>query len=110
MDVCVIAAGAPGIVDQASTITKKLGTVILVAMITRPIEVYTYSFVFNEQKLIGSMTYTTEAFREAMEMINDDINVDAIITHCLPLDESGKGLEILDKKTENAGKILICMD
>ena len=110
VDVCVIAAGAPGIVDQASTITKKLGTVILVAMITRPIEVYTYSFVFNEQKLIGSMTYTTEAFREAMEMINDDINVDAIITHCLPLDESGKGLEILDKKTENAGKILICMD
>ena len=110
VDVCVIAAGAPNIVDQASSITKKLGTVILVAMITKPIPVYTYSFVFNEQKLIGSMTYTTEAFRKAMDMINDDINVEAIITHCLPLEESGKGLEILDKKTENAGKILVHMD
>ena len=110
VDVCVVAAGAPGIVDQASSITKKLGSVILVAMITKPIEVYTYSFVFNEQKLIGSMTYTTEAFKEAVDMINGGIAVEDIITHCLPLEEAGKGLDILDKKTENAGKILVHLD
>ena len=110
VDVCVIAAGAPNIVDQASNITKKLGSVVLVAMITKSIPVYTYSFVFNEQKLIGSMTYTTEAFQEAMDMINDGINVEAIITHLLPLEESGKGLGILDTKSENAGKILVHMD
>ncbi len=110
VDVCVIAAGAPGIVDQASNVTKRLGSVVLVAMITKPIEVYTYSFVFNEQKLIGSMTYTSEAFAEAADMINSGIAVEDIITHCLPLEEAGRGLEILDKKTENAGKILVHLD
>lgn len=107
VDVCVVAAGAPDIIDQASAVTKKLGEVVLVAMITRKIPVYTYSFVFNEQKLIGSMTYTTEAFREACEMINEGIHVEPIITHCLPLEEAGRGLRILDEKSENAGKILI---
>lgn len=107
VDVCIVAAGAPGIIDQASAITKKLGEVVLVAMITKPIPVYTYSFVFNEQKLIGSMTYTTEAFKEACNLVNDGINIEPIITHCLPLEESGKGLGILDTKSENAGKILV---
>ena len=107
VDVCVVAAGAPNIIDQASEVTKKLGEVVLVAMITKKIPVYTYSFVFNEQKLIGSMTYTTEAFKEACDMINSGIHVEPIITHCLPLEEAGKGLSILDEKTENAGKILV---
>lgn len=107
VDVCVVAAGAPNIIDQASAVTKKLGEVVLVAMITKKIPVYTYSFVFNEQKLIGSMTYTTEAFKEACDLINEGINVQPIITHCLPLEESGKGLGILDTKSENAGKILV---
>lgn len=107
VNLCVVAASAPNIIDQASTITGKLGEVVLVSMITKPIPVYTYSFVFNEQKLIGTMTYTTEAFRQACEMINEGLDVAQIVTHCLPLEDAGKGLEILDKKTENAGKILV---
>lgn len=107
VDVCVVAAGAPNIIDQASAVTKKLGEVVLVSMITRSIPVYTYSFVFNEQKLIGTMTYTTEAFAEAAQLINNGLDVSPIITHNLPLEEAGRGLEILDKKTENAGKILV---
>lgn len=107
VDACVIAAGAPNIVDQASAVTKKLGEVVLVSMITKEIPVYTYSFVFNEQKLLGTMTYTTEAFEEAARLINEGLDVGAVITHDLPLEETGRGLEILDKKTENAGKILV---
>ena len=103
----MIAAGAPNIVDQASAVTKKLGEVVLVSMITKEIPVYTYSFVFNEQKLLGTMTYTTEAFEEAARLINEGLDVGAVITHDLPLEETGRGLEILDKKTENAGKILV---
>ena len=107
MNVCVVAAGAPNIIDQASAVTGKMGEVVLVSMITKPIPVYTYSFVFNEQKLIGTMTYTTEAVRQACEMINGGLDISPIITHCLPLEDAGKGLELLDKKTENAGKILV---
>ncbi len=106
-DVCVVTAGAPNIIDQASAVTKKLGEVILVSMITKPIPVYTYGFVFNEQRLIGTMTYTSEAFAEASRLINEGLDVAPIITHSLPLEEAGKGLEILSKKTENVGKILV---
>ncbi|MDR1073966.1 MAG: alcohol dehydrogenase catalytic domain-containing protein [Treponema sp.] len=108
VDRCIVTAGAPNIIDQASSVTKKLGEVILVSMITEPIPVYTYSFVFNEQKLIGTMTYTTDAFAEACRLINKGLSVESIITHRIPLGESGAGLEILDKKRENAGKILVC--
>lgn len=107
VDTCVVSAGAPDIIDQASSVTRKLGEVVLVAMITRPIPVYTYGFVFNEQKLLGAMTYTTEAFAEASRLINEGLDVAPIITHNLKMEETGKGLEILDKKTENAGKILV---
>jgi L-iditol 2-dehydrogenase len=107
VDTCVVTASAPNIIDQASSVTKKLGEVILVSMITKPIPVYTYGFVFNEQRLTGTMTYTTNAFAEACRLINDGLATESIITHRISLEESGAGLEILDKKTEDAGKILI---
>ncbi|MDR1482209.1 MAG: alcohol dehydrogenase catalytic domain-containing protein [Synergistaceae bacterium] len=108
VDTCVVTASARNIIDQASSVTKKLGEVILVSMITEPIPVYTYGFVFNERKLIGAMTYTTGAFAEACELINGGLDVESIVTHRISLEESGEGLEILDKKKEDAGKILIC--
>lgn len=107
VDVCAVTAGAPSVIDQASSVTKKLGEVILVSMITKQIPVYTYGFVFNEQKLIGTMTYTTEAFAEASRLINEGLDVAPIITHNIPMEDTGRGMEILDKKTENAGKILV---
>ena len=107
VDVCIVAAGAPNIVDQASAVTKKCGSIILVSMITKPIPVYTYSFVFNEQTLIGTMTYTTAAFAEACRLVNDGLDLSCIITHDLPMEQTDKGLMILNEKVENAGKILI---
>lgn len=108
VDVCIVAAGAPNIIDQASALTKKRGQVVLISMITKPIPVYTYGFVFKEQKLSGTMTYVSEAFEEAMKLINEGLDVSQVITHTLPIEETLKGLEILNTKSENAGKILIC--
>lgn len=108
VDICFVAAGAPNIIDQASALTKKCGTVVLVSMITKPIPVYTYSFVFNEQTLVGTMTYTTDAFKKACDLINEGLDPAPIITHVLPMEQAQKGLEILSQKTENAGKVLVC--
>lgn len=108
VDLCVIAAGASNILDQASASVKKRGQIILVSMMTKPIPVYTYGLVFNEQKLTGSMTYTTEAFEEAVRLMNEGLDVECVITHTIPMSETLQGLKILDTKSENAGKILVC--
>jgi len=107
VDVCIIAAGAPNIVDQAEQVTKRLGQVVLVAMITKPIPVYTYGFVFNEQKLAGAMTYETKDFVEAMKMVNNGLDLSACVTQQLPFDQTQHGLDMLDKKTADIVKIMV---
>ena len=107
VDVTLVAAGAPNIIDQASAMTKRRGEVCLVAMITREIPVYTYSFVFNEQRLIGAMTYQNRDFKEAMDMVNSGLDLSLCVTQQLPFNETQKGLDMLDQKKGDIVKILI---
>lgn len=106
-DVALIAAGAPNIMDQASACVKKRGEVGLVAMITKAIPVYTYSFVFNEQTLFGCMTYETKDFKEAADMINNGLDLTKFITQVVDLDHAQQGLRILSEKKESVVKVLV---
>lgn len=107
VDVTLVAAGAPNIIDQASAMTKRRGEVCLVAMITKNIPVYTYGFVFNEQKLVGAMTYQNRDFAEAMEMVNNGLDLNKCVTQQLPFAETQQGLDMLDQKKGDIVKILI---
>ena len=106
-DAVIIAAGAANIVDQASAVARKCGKIVLVSMMTKPVSVYTYSLVFKEQTLVGTMTYTTDDFAAACEMINRGLDLCKMITHELPMSDSQKGLTMLDQKLENVVKILV---
>ncbi|MGE4485710.1 MAG: zinc-binding dehydrogenase [Oscillospiraceae bacterium] len=107
VDVTLVAAGAPNIIDQASSMTKRRGEVCLVAMITREIPVYTYGFVFNEQRLIGAMTYQNRDFKEAMDMVNGGLDLSLCVTQQLPFSETQKGLDMLDQKKGDIVKIMV---
>ncbi len=107
VDVTLVCAGAPGIIDQASEITKRLGQIVLVAMITEKIPVYTYSFVFDERTLTGAMTYQDKDFEEAMGMINSGLDLSFCVTQRLPFDKTGDGLSMLDRKEADVIKILV---
>lgn len=107
VDVTLVSAGATNIIDQASALTKRLGQVGLIAMITKEIPVYTYSFVFNEQKLFGAMTYQNHDFIKAMEMVNNGLDLDVCVTQQLPFCETQRGLDMLDKKSGDIVKILV---
>ncbi|MGE5612774.1 MAG: zinc-dependent alcohol dehydrogenase [Bacillota bacterium] len=110
VDAVIVAAGAPGIIDQASQITCRTGTIVLVAMITEKIPVYTYNLVFKEQKLFGAMTYTTEDFKQAVDMVNDGMDISKLVTQALPMSQTQDGLEMLSNKTENVVKIIVYPD
>lgn len=107
VDVVLVCAGAPGIVDQASSITKRRGEVGIVAMITEQIPVDTYQFVFNEINLFGAMTYETKDFVKAAEMVNNGLDLSDFVTQRLPFEDTEDGLRILDEKKENVIKVII---
>lgn len=107
VDVSLVCAGAPNIIDQASSSTRKLGVVGVVAMITKNIPVYTYGFVFNEQKLIGSMTYAPKYFAEAVELVNNGLNLKEYVTQEFSLDEAQAALSCLAEKKENVIKVIV---
>lgn len=106
-DVALVAAGAPNILDQASACVKKRGEVGIIAMITQEIPVYTYSFVFNEQTMFGSMTYETKDFKEACDMVNGGLDLDAFITQRLGIDCAQEALNVLSQKKEDVVKVLV---
>lgn len=110
VDVAIVAADAKNIVDQASSIVKKRGEVGIVAMITEPIPVNTYAFVFNEINLFGAMTYETKDFVRAAELVNNGLDLSAFITQRKPLDQAQEALEVLSQKKENVVKVLVEVD
>lgn len=106
-DVAIVAAGSKNILDQASSIVKRRGQIVLIAMITQEIPFYSYSIVFNEQTLTGAMTYQSRDFSEATDLINNGLDLSGMITQRLPMEETQKGLEMLDKKIDNIVKIIV---
>ena len=108
-DLAIVAAGAPGILDQASACVRKRGEIGLVAMITEKIPFYCYSVVFNEQTLYGAMTYETRDFEKAAEMVNGGLDLSAFVTQKLSLDRSQEALDLLSQKKENVVKVIVTL-
>jgi len=106
-DLAVVAAGADGILDQASACVRKGGEIGLVAMITHKIPFYCYSIVFNEQTLYGAMTYESRDFAKAAQMVNGGLDLSAFVTQRLPLDRSQEALDVLSQKKEDVVKVIV---
>ena len=106
-DLALIAAGANNIVDQATACVKKRGEIGIVAMITEKIPFYSYQLVFNEQTMYGAMTYATEDFREAAQMVNDGLDLNDFVTQTMDLEHTQEGLDVLSQKKENVVKVMI---
>ena len=76
-------------------------------MITSNIPVYTYSFVFNEQKLIGCMTYAPKYFAEATALVNNGLDLTEYVTQSFPLSQAQEALSCLAEKKENVIKVIV---
>lgn len=109
-DLAIVAAGAPGILNQASACVRKRGEIGIVASISRPQEFSCYSIVANEQRMYGVWTYEHKDFVRAAQMINDGLDLELFITHRLPLEQSQTALEILSEKKEDVVKVLVTLE
>ncbi len=106
-DAALICAGAPNIVDQATTSVKKRGVIGIVAMITKAIPTYVYNFVQNEQILIGSICYSRKTFKESLELINNGLDLSPYVTQVFALDDTQQALDTLAQKKEPVVKIVV---
>jgi len=110
VDLCVVAAGAPAILDQASDLTRKGGEVVLVSMIIKPIEIHSFSYVLKEQTLYGAQLYDTADFEQALAITNSGIDMSLFVTQQLPLEDIQHAMELLSEKKENVIKIIMTLD
>ena len=109
-DVTIVAAGAPGIFDQAMDITKRTGEIMLIAMIREPMAFNSWKLLSKQQSLRGSMLYNTPDFEACLELINSGIDLSPFMTHTMPLEDAGKALELLKNRNENVVKITLSVD
>ncbi|MEA4815727.1 MAG: alcohol dehydrogenase catalytic domain-containing protein [Lachnospiraceae bacterium] len=104
----IIAAGGPSILSDAFSMTRTGGNIVYFAMITKDMTLNTYPIVFKELNIFGSLNYNMEDFDYAIRMLKAEKDkFEMLITHVFPLEEAGKALDILDKKTENSIKMLL---
>ncbi|MCL2616307.1 MAG: alcohol dehydrogenase catalytic domain-containing protein [Defluviitaleaceae bacterium] len=106
-DLVIVSAGAPGILDQASDCARKRGEIGVVSMITEKIPFYSYAIVFKEQTMYGSMTYETKDFVKAVEMINNGLDLDDLVTQKYDLSRTQEALAVLSEKKEDVVKVLV---
>lgn len=107
VDLCIVAAGAPTILNQASQMTRKGGEIGLVAMITKPLSFDSYSVVFREQRIFGSQIYQTQDFEDAFAIVQQDPEMSRFVTQQLPVEEVQHAMELLSEKKENVIKIIL---
>ncbi|MBE3580851.1 MAG: alcohol dehydrogenase catalytic domain-containing protein [Thermoanaerobacteraceae bacterium] len=110
VEAVIVAASAPGIIDQAAAIAARRGTIALVAMISQAIPVMTYTFVYKELELLGSQTYTASDFEAALDLLAAGaVPVAEVVTKTVDFKDTARALEILDKRLEEAVKIVVTL-
>jgi L-iditol 2-dehydrogenase len=110
-DKVLVAAGVPGIIDQALALLRKGGRVVTIAMFHGDQTFNIHNLQNQEKEIIGCMTYTREDTITAIDMIAAGVvNKSVIITHRLSPEQAADGFRIVDKKEESSLKVLVTFD
>ncbi len=109
-DLVVLCAGAPSAIQQALRSVERGGTVVFFAAAERNASVpLPVNDVFwrNEVTLLSSYGGAPADYAEALELIRAGrVNAEAMITHRLPLEETGVGFRLVAEARESI-KVLV---
>ena len=92
-DVVFLTAGHQGAVNQALAACKRRGTLVLVSMWEGDIPVDIYQAVFNEINLVGSMTYVTADYADAVAIAVAHPYVGDVVGAALPFSAATEAFE-----------------
>jgi len=108
IDIAFEAVGIQKTIQQAINMIKKGGSVVVIGMLTKKMELDMLDIVTKEKRIIGSYVYTPLDFKIALKLISEKrVNVKSLITHVFSLKEILKGFETLSKNREETIKVII---
>lgn len=108
-DIVVDATGSAKVAEDAVQYLKKNGRLVLYAVYSpdATMTVKPADFMEKQIKITGSFAQY-HCFPRAVEYINNGtVKVDKLISHVMPLEDFGKGLELAEKGGEGVLKILV---
>lgn len=110
-DKVLVAAGIPGIIDDALALLKKGGRVVTIAMFQSNQTFDIHNLQQSEKEIVGCMTYNREDTVTAIDLLSvGAVDIKEIISHQLPYAEAAKGFTMVDKKEDSVIKVLIHFD
>jgi len=108
VDVSIEVVGIQSTVQQALASVKKGGTVIVVGLLEKNMEIDMMRVVTNQLELHGSYIYSHYDFRSSMGLIaSDKVNLQPYLTHIFPLEDAKEGFEEMATNKENVLKVIL---
>lgn len=101
VDVALVCAPLPELVDEAIGLVRRGGRVNIFAGMPSPGEATINANVlhYNELEVTGTSNSTARHYRAAVELIEAGrIAADRMVTHCLPLARVSEALELVDSR------------
>jgi L-iditol 2-dehydrogenase len=107
--VTFITADDVSLVNRAIEMTRPQGRIVLVALLREaPLQFMAYDIIGKELHIIGSTMTHHADLQEAIQLAaSGQIDVEAISTHVLPIEEAQRGMELVDTKEDGAIKVTL---
>lgn len=109
LDVIAICADDPSLFSGALEIVKRRGIVVVVALLNeQALQFMAYSIIQKEASIVGTYSANLHDFQRAIELAaSQRVNVAAIVTHELPIEETQKGFHLASTKEDGAVKVVM---
>jgi L-iditol 2-dehydrogenase len=109
VDVVFITADDASLVSRGVEMAKRRGRIVLVALLTdAPLQLTAYEIIGKELHIVGSIMSNHEDVQKAIELAaSGQVDVEAIATHLLPIEEAQRGMELAHTKNEGAIKVIL---
>lgn len=111
-DVVFCTADDSSLLGPAIEMAKRRGTVVLVALMTEePASLEPYRVLSKELQIVGSSMSNHGDVRAALELAASGlVDVDAVATHILPIEEAQRAMALACTKAEGTIKVLLSFD
>jgi 2-desacetyl-2-hydroxyethyl bacteriochlorophyllide A dehydrogenase len=109
VDVVFVTADDVSLVSRGVQMAKRQGRIVLVAlMTTSPMQLTAYEIIGKELHIVGSSMSNHDDVRKAIELATSgQVDIEAIATHLLPIEDAQRGVELADTKDDGAIKVIL---
>jgi L-iditol 2-dehydrogenase len=109
VDKVCVSADDVALVNTAVAMTKSRAYIALIALMTEaPLQLRAYDIIKKELHIVGSSMCNHEDVARAIELAaSGQVDIDAIATHQLPIEEAAHAMELAKHKKDGAVKVIL---